>query len=162
MRVPLIVVFPPRDADMKKHAGSRWRGTVELVDVVPTVLDYLDLEAPEETNGRSLLEGLENGFATEQRIVFRTQKGAQVGMREGRYKLVLQRDGGRTLLFDLEADPGEQEDLAAREPDTVARMLRNLADWQREARRLRPAPGVGVEPDPSIVEALRALGYAVD
>ena len=83
-------------------------------------------------------------------------------MREGRYKLIQQRDSGHALLFDLETDPGEQVDLAAREPEIVARLLLNLADWQREARAKRPTPGVAGLPDPSIVEALRALGYAVE
>jgi len=162
VRIPFIVAFPPRDAGMKKHASSRWRGAVELVDVVPTVLDYLGMEAPEGLQGRSLLEVLDEQKATNRRVVFRTQEGGQVGMREGRHKLVQQRDSGRTLLFDLDADPDEQVDLAAREPETVARMLRSLADWQSEARARRLAPGVGAEPDPGIVEALRALGYAVD
>jgi arylsulfatase A-like enzyme len=32
-------------------------------------------------------------------------------------------------LYDLEADPGEQHDLAAAEPDRAARMLRELETW---------------------------------
>jgi len=162
VRIPLIVAFPPRDPGMQKHAGSRWGGIVELVDVVPTVLDYLGIEAPKGLQGRSLLEVLEEKSETNRRVFFRTQIGEQVGMREGRHKLVHQRNSGRTLLFDLDADPHEQVDLAAREPETVARLLRSLAEWQSEARAHRLAPGVGAEPDPSIVEALRALGYAVD
>jgi arylsulfatase A-like enzyme len=37
----------------------------------------------------------------------------------------------RFELYDLAADSGEQRDLAGRHPDTVARMQRELRQWQR-------------------------------
>lgn len=162
VRVPLVLAFPPRDARVETYAGSRVQGAVEIVDVVPTVLDYLDLKASAGLQGRSLLAALDGEGEAERRIVVRTQSGGQLAVREGRYKLVQIRDSGRTLLFDLRADPGEQVDLAARQPATVARLLRSLAEWQRAMRAQRPTPGASATPDPTVVEALRALGYAVE
>ncbi len=40
-------------------------------------------------------------------------------------------------LFDLEADPCERADLAAREPDRVARMSRRLETWFEEVEAER-------------------------
>jgi hypothetical protein len=48
-RVPLVMLFPDR-----ARTGSIKRN-VSLLDVAPTVLDYLDLPAPEWLEGRSLL-----------------------------------------------------------------------------------------------------------
>ena len=52
--VPLILRFP----DLQGH-GQRVDATVQLLDVMPTVLDYLDLPAPAYARGRSLLPLLE-------------------------------------------------------------------------------------------------------
>jgi hypothetical protein len=40
-------------------------------------------------------------------------------------------------LFDIDADPGEQHDLAAAEPERVARMERELAAWFEEVEEER-------------------------
>jgi hypothetical protein len=40
-------------------------------------------------------------------------------------------------LFDLEADPQESIDLAAREPERVARMTRRLETWFEEVEAER-------------------------
>lgn len=68
-------------------------------------------------------------------------------VRQGDDKLVAPSDGP-ALLFDVRADPGERQDLAALRPDTV-RALTTL---------LPPVPPRTGAADPS-VEALRALGY---
>ncbi len=39
-------------------------------------------------------------------------------------------EGGRTLLFDLEADPGEEKDLSANHPGETIRLLARLAEWE--------------------------------
>jgi len=52
-------------------------------------------------------------------------------VREGRYKLV--RNGkSAPELYDLDSDPGEAHDLAAKEPQTVARLDAGLKKWNGE------------------------------
>ena len=56
-------------------------------------------------------------------------------MRSGKWKLHLALPGEKTVLekpvlYDLEADIGEQTDVAAQHPDVVAR-LKQLADQAR-------------------------------
>ena len=55
-----------------------------------------------------------------------------VGFRQGRWKLIVPREGAgeRPRLFDVETDPGEMNDLAAKEPERVAAMLARLAELQ--------------------------------
>ena len=59
------------------------------------------------------------------------------GYREGRWKLKLAVRGGESvyarydhddLLFDLESDPGEHDDLAGAMPDMVAELKRGMAE----------------------------------
>ena len=107
IRVPLWIRLP----------GAAERGRVDAVaegvDIVPTILDYLGLEVDPGMQGESLLriargEEPESDFA----LVH------SVAMRSSRWK-IMQRLGQR-LVFDLEADPGEREDIAA-ENATVVR-----------------------------------------
>jgi hypothetical protein len=53
---------------------------------------------------------------------------------EGRFKLIADYRPGpepRFELYDNEADPREQQDLAARSPDQVALLYEHLEAWQR-------------------------------
>jgi arylsulfatase A-like enzyme len=54
-------------------------------------------------------------------------------IRHGRWKLVYQplTDGYLLRLFDVEADPGCQHDVSAREPGITAQLWARLADWMR-------------------------------
>lgn len=67
-------------------------------------------------------------------------------------------------LYDLEADPGEERDLAAAEPAAVASLL---AEMERRKEQ-HPAPGPGAPGGapgtlaPEVRERLRALGYLGD
>lgn len=54
----------------------------------------------------------------------------QKAVRSGHWKLLV--DGGQYLLFDLDADAGERNDLAARHPDIVRRLKGLLAAWERD------------------------------
>jgi hypothetical protein len=84
-------------------------------------------------------------------------------MRTPRYKLIEVIDGdlrGRapTQLYDLQADPGEQTNLAASRPDIVTRlravMSRTVALAERSA-----VGGQEADLDPAFLERLGRLGY---
>ena len=55
---------------------------------------------------------------------------ALVAYRHGNEKLHWASDG-RSLLFDLESDPGETTDLAATRPDRVAALASEVESWLR-------------------------------
>ena len=162
VRVPLLMIFPSRDEKYRGFAGTHEESTVQLEDVMPSVLAYLGIEPPDLMQGRNLLPLLEGREQPESVAYFRTQSGSQLGIREGRFKLIQRRDPAETLLFDLQADPAEQFNVAARHPETTARLLRALARRQSESRSRRPSANLPTRPDESVVEALRSLGYVVD
>jgi hypothetical protein len=94
-------------------------------------------------------------------------------VRSGDWKLVVSRGGnGHPELYDLAADPGEQTDLAAREPERVADLQRLYDAWNarqaepiaRDAAKPRAGgrrPGRRAEPAPADASTSR-LGSQVE
>ncbi len=127
-RVPMIVADPSRAADATRGAvDDRF---VEAIDVVPTILDALGLDAADHlVEGRSLLALTRGGAAVWRDAVFseldwtfrgaRRRLGLGTGnhhawmVRTDRWKYVHWTDGFRPMLFDLVADPQEFRDLGA-------------------------------------------------
>jgi len=55
-------------------------------------------------------------------IPFFTEQGVRrAGLRDGRWKLILDEDSDRAQLFDLGDDPAEAEDRSAAHPERVRR-----------------------------------------
>ncbi|MCK5943644.1 MAG: N-acetylgalactosamine 6-sulfatase (GALNS), partial [Planctomycetes bacterium] len=89
------------------------------------------LDAPTDRpfDGESLLPRLRGERRDRPRQLFWLGRA----MRDGRWKLVVQKD--RALLFDLSEDLGERRDVADRHPERVARMHAALAEWREDVAR---------------------------
>jgi len=129
VRVPLIVVDPSPRADATRGAGDA--SFVESVDLVPTILDALDLPAPaHRVEGRSLLPLLHGAtppdwrdaaFAELDYAFRRARVALGRGVRDCRAWMVRTRrwkyvhwQDFRPQLFDLETDPLERIDRGGR------------------------------------------------
>ncbi len=140
---------------------------VRVMDIVPTVLDYLRLDPADPTEGVELL-----GYAEKVRhaslptsLVGRKtgalDRGALLGFRTGRphdqegrpLKYIWDLDAQQEQLFDLVGDPDELNDVSAEHPELVAQARRVVTP---DAERLQLEP---VELDRATQEGLRALGY---
>jgi arylsulfatase A-like enzyme len=150
----------PRDPRL--GAGGKSDADVQLVDIVPTILDALDLETPEGLDGSSLLEEGSEGAVTFSDL---TRDGRKLSaVRSYPWKLVMDIETGESELYSV-ADPGGEEvaiDSGA-DPHTAEVRARLAAAL---GRILGQADSRGVdrrsaeEPVPEEVErALRALGY---
>ncbi|MDX2037127.1 MAG: sulfatase [Isosphaeraceae bacterium] len=67
-------------------------------------------------------------------------------IRLGRWKLIEWFEDGRLELFDLADDPSETTDLAAREPDRVARLHADLRAWRKTVGALEPGANPAYDP----------------
>jgi arylsulfatase len=171
--VPLAARLPGLRA-----ASRRIDCPTALVDVMPTLCDYLGTACPEGLAGASLLGAGKDGRASRFLIVEgvhgHPDHRAVVGER---YKLIHEPNGragpgfvrdaaqGRAhpaFLYDLRADPGETTDLLAgetRSPEVEAarvEMMDVLDAVARAPRRSAPTPAAI---DPELARRLRALGY---
>jgi arylsulfatase A-like enzyme len=136
LRVPLILGFPDGG-----HRGTVIQQPVGLIDVAPTVLDYLDIETPKSFQGRSLLPLIESGSTSMVLPPVISDSGGRLGVfkrsvRGPRYKLIESKDTGQWHegppfgagfeLYDLETDPQEQNNLYHPEHPEAQKLLRVL------------------------------------
>ncbi|MFC1752186.1 sulfatase-like hydrolase/transferase [Thermoproteota archaeon] len=110
VRIPLLVYAP---GFIKE--GRRFSEISSQVDIMPTILDMLDVKSLNHALGRSLLSISEQPFAHFSNPYFK----GWAGMRVGRYKYMHQIEDGRDFLFDLEADPQEMINLDDQNVDLV-------------------------------------------
>lgn len=142
-RIPVIVSLP----EVAK-AGERCRALIETADIYPTLCELAGLPAPAGLDGRSFAAALKNpANATTKEAVFhvfpRSPKGmgALLGraVRTERHRLVEWKPAGAPAdtaileLYDYVADAGETKNLAAEQPEIVAR-LRAILARQPEAK----------------------------
>jgi len=148
LRVPLVISVP--GAPPRRIARP-----VELVDLMPTVLETLGLEAP-PADGRSILPGAE-GLEGEEKPVYSEDfyKGHAYSIRHGGFKLIHDVADETWELYDLSTDPRERENLAGTNHPQESR-LRSLL---RERRPAMVAKGESAEIDSETRAQLRALGY---
>lgn len=162
LRIPLVACWPRRIP-----AGVVNDSVVGLIDLRPTFAALLGAPAT-DVEGQSFLAALGSNahVARERPLVFEQRRARADGphVREafnawavidGRWKLSLPRlhpsrpkADVSPRLFDLVADPLEQEDVAARELEVVERLERAHRAWRLEGPRvpyeLEPLPA-GVE-----------------
>jgi arylsulfatase A-like enzyme/Tfp pilus assembly protein PilF len=159
LRVPLVVVAPGA-----ARPGTRRGEAVSLVDVLPTLVELLDLSPPPWVHGRSLLPLLrgDEDVAPAPAVYAET---LYPRLRFGWSDLVaLEREGRRLVvagrqaeLYDLAADPAEARDLARGRPAVTAGDVRRLQALRRELERGALEPEAISEPEAAA--KLAALGY---
>ena len=161
VRVPLALRWPEsfrerRPGAPDASAGRRFDGLVQTIDLHPTLLAAAGLRVPAGLDARNLY-GL--GPAGRRAVFVEHANHGGAALRTARYKYVrLTAESGLPPgvdLFDLEADPGETEDLAGRGLSAEERLATALAGWLAEGRAAAPS----VELTDEDRERLRALGY---
>ncbi len=116
VKVPFVVRFPgavPEGRVDREHLVSG-------LDLLPTLCDYAGTSSPEGARGHSLRPLIEDptlpgrSSIVSELQAFRddvTKKGRMI--RTARFKYIIFSHGARPeLLFDLDADPGETDNLA--------------------------------------------------
>lgn len=126
-KIPLLVKYP-----RQQNAGKRVEGLCENIDVAPTVLEVCGLKAPETMQGKRLPEGDGREFVFSEGQ-YGTEAEPRIGymLRTERYKLLVQGTMENAMLFDLEKDPEELENVAGKTEyaDILSEMQRRLADF---------------------------------
>jgi arylsulfatase A-like enzyme len=173
-RIPLIVVWPERIAP-----GQRFSQPVSMIDILPTILDLVDLPMPHVMQGQSLAPLLFGEEGWQSRPVIFDEFYAAEGPLWGHIEVIDGRWGaslhpvlpeepppedGRPaplLLYDLWKDPYSLHSLHEERPDLVEKYTEFLeAQFEaHQALALRFTAGGEVALTPEQLETLRSLGY---
>ena len=134
---------------------------VQNLDLVPTILDYLRIDAAglklEGRSLRPLIEGRMDAKEAGELRQFASQ-GSFRSAADSRFKLIHDLAANTWALYDLKADPGEKTDTLARERRSFHRLRESLRGW------IDRTEGAGTESE-SVRKAkeaekkLRSLGY---
>jgi len=150
--VPMILHAPGRLAPREEAAPGR------LIDLAPTVLDMLRLPPLAGADGRTLVPLLEGRTKEWAQAYLETREpwiaygwAPLQAIREPRWKLV---DAPRPELYDLAADPGERDNLVARNREKTVALLRDLRSVEAA-----PAADAKASADAEAIARLRSLGY---
>ena len=156
LRVPFILRVPA----WISTSGIDVARLVTLADIVPTLLGTAGIRPVAGLEGVDLLA--DPGAPPSPRVVIatNTDKPPLLGLRTLRWKAILS-PSGQGALFDLERDPGEQENLAFEQRPVFAGLGLMLTQ-----RASQPASIAASAERAQITDAdremLRALGYVDD
>jgi arylsulfatase A-like enzyme len=163
-RVPLIVRLP--GGPQAKNVNT----IVQLTDIMPTVLARLDLDIPKAVRGQDLWQTLSaSSFSGGTALL--EHAGRQLsGVVTSRYKYIKHlktRDihpsypmrKGHEELYDLAADPQEQNNLAASQPDILREMRMIWKKLRNPKKSTQTHANQQADIDANTEEMLRSLGY---
>jgi arylsulfatase A-like enzyme len=143
---------------------------VSSVDVVPTLLEFLDVDPDSQARGRSVLPLVFGGERGPERAAYVEEILTQYGpydirairAKNEKYIRVLNFEGNEDhvdLHFDLLADPAEQTNLLDTEPERATELRSRLEAMVSEARQNAGTSVETIAVDQATIEALEALGY---
>jgi arylsulfatase A-like enzyme len=170
--VPLIFRLPGVFSENKVIDAQ-----VQLIDILPTVLDVLNLQPPKEINGASLQKyvsasGIMNGHpAFSEELGFKINEANFREQVKDNYRIVSIISQGKKFIrspvkeefYDLGTDPEEVQNLLPQRPSLVNRFDMTLDEFTRKYRpihSLREEPGKGKKGElAETMEKLKSLGY---
>lgn len=142
IRMPFIVhwkdVIPEGKADLQTIMSAK--------DLYPTICGILDIDYPDNLDGIDKSEAWmgcpiadvpplfwEYGSAPGGSIQpgKKEHRSPQLAMRDGKWKLLMNNDSTRIMLFNLEKDPGESVNLVDKKTAIAREMASALLDWRR-------------------------------
>jgi arylsulfatase A-like enzyme len=153
IHVPLIV----DDGD----GSGRYDDVVGLLDVAPTLVEYAGLDQPETFYGYSLRR-LFDGEAWPRESVIGELGQPEPGERNFFYRSAdwkyMHWADGSEELYDIQADPGERDDIVDEEPPALAEIRAEIDDHVERLDETRTDVG-DVEMTEEVQERLEMLGY---
>jgi len=142
IRVPLLISYP-----REFTAGSTSNNLISAMDVLPTICNLTDIEAPSKLDGIDISKLL-NGTNTKiehKHLVW--DNGTQTAVRQGKWKLrtaslkaknnsdfeMVELQCG-DYLYDLDTDIGEQVNLAEKFPEKLAELKEFNKPWSKDIK----------------------------
>ncbi len=133
IKVPMFVKW---DGHLKPHEDKE--SIVMLMDILPTLLDITN-DKKVDVDGKSILPVLKGNENWNDRTIYwhssmarpvNTGDTKSSAIRVGKYKLLNWYEEGRTELYNIDKDPGEQNNIAESNPEKSKELLEKLNKWK--------------------------------
>ncbi len=124
VRSPLIMNWPGTI-----QAGKVIKEIGASIDLLPTLVDIsnTNYQSEKPLDGVSLAPLLlEDMPAWEDRLIF-SYWNKKLSVRNQKYRL-----GNEGMLFDMEKDPGQNQDISAEKPEIFTALMQAKSDWERD------------------------------
>ncbi len=131
IRVPFVIHWP-NTIESKIKNGKEFTLPVSSLDIAPTILSYLNIDAGYELDGVNLIPHMEGTSDKRPHNIMYWRRGNDYAIRKGDWKLSWndQGDNSReTLLFNLAEDPFEKNDLSAKNPELKKELQEIFDTW---------------------------------
>jgi choline-sulfatase len=152
--VPLIIHWPAGAPQYAAKVGE----PATLIDLAPALLEFLDIPAPAQFQGHSLMRLLRTHSSGEQPIYAesmyaRDHLGCSPlrSVRVGRYKYI---EAPKPELYDLETDPRETRNRYDQERNVALGLKARIASLHPVNKRPAQSPA-----NQAVVSRLQSLGY---
>jgi len=124
--IPLLVRHPEGVA-----RGKTLDAFAQTPDLMPTLLEALNVPIPEHVQGRSLLPLMRGEIDQRRDVAISGWHGGAQSIRDERWSFIKGTDGvvlreATMELYDRQADPGETDNLFTRHPDVAEKLNRRL------------------------------------
>lgn len=158
IRVPLIIRLPQFGS-----AGKRVASQVQLIDIMPTVLDFVDIPGNHQVQGKSLLPLLENKSMLNFDEYAYANGYKEVAVRTNTWKLIKRCKSAKEEsfeLYNLKNDPAEMRNLISRKKNIAESFKIKLNEWLRLTRvntqKINLVPNYEID---EIKEEMKKAGY---
>ena len=152
----LIIHLPGRPAERTQVPASH-------ADILPTILQLLDLPAPRTTDGVALLPTLDEESSYDRAVVtIRADPSLEKrlwALTWHNWRLLEEWPEGTSQLFNIQADPKERHNLAEKNPEMLDRLSAKLAEIRDKMEPI-PHSNVAVHLSDTALRELERLGYA--
>ena len=159
LHVPLFLRWPG-----VLRSGKRVRRAVQLIDVMPTLIEQLSLPKVKGLQGRSLAGEIAAPGSGKPVVAF--AEGAKIHQQRAIYlddwKLIIitQQEGSWLQLYNISSDPLEQNELSQTHKKELMRLVKALQYQSMMNEKQKDFPGAGtVSLTPEEEKRLRSLGY---
>lgn len=159
MHVPLLMRFPAR-IPIKKRVNQ----PVEIIDILPTILDLIKIKPQNHFQGRTLVPAINGEDKSKGTDIYGTGRTGQELIIRDNLKFIYTLPTKKKELYDLKKDPGEQINLADSDKHKVGIMMKGLLEWMKRNEKWRKRFKAGKtkrkgELSKNEIERLKSLGY---
>jgi len=162
IHVPLLFYYPHG----RLFGGKRLTANVSTMDILPTLLSFLDFPRMKGLSGQDLKPEVKGATkSSSDRFIFSHLQVEMTSRGDILQKACLYREHkyiykspDKHLLFDLNEDPGERRNRFADDRKMGRRLAANLFAYEKDSPRYNAAY-VDIELDNKTLEQLRTLGY---